>query len=74
MMENSERSTNSQRASELRAFSNLVVIAIFFLTIVTVVVLLSRALGQDTKDLEARCKSIGGAAGQTKCFKNGKEV
>lgn len=74
MMENSERSTNSQRADELRAFSNLVVTAIFFLTIVTAIALLSRALEQDTKDLEARCKSLGGVAGQTKCFKNGKEV
>jgi len=25
-------------------------------------------------ELSARCKSLGGAAGQTKCFKDGKEI
>lgn len=74
MMEKSEQSTNSQRADELRAFSNLVVAAIFFLTIITAIVLSSRALEQNIKNLEARCKSLGGVAGQSKCFKDGKEI
>lgn len=73
-MENNEQSTNNQRASELRAFKDLVKVAVLFLAVVTVIALLSRALEQDTKDLEARCKSLGGVAGQTKCFKDGKEI
>ena len=74
MMEKSEQSTNNQRANELRAFRDLVVAAIFFLTITTAIVLSSRALEQNIKNLEARCKSLGGVAGQTKCFKDGKEI
>lgn len=73
-MEKSEQSTNNQRANELRAFRDLVVAAIFFLTITTAIVLSSRALEQNIKNLEARCKSLGGVAGQTKCFKDGKEI
>lgn len=37
-MEKSEQSTNNQRANELRAFRDLVVAAIFFLTIITAIV------------------------------------
>lgn len=48
--------------------------AIFFLTIITAIVLSSRALEQNIKNLEARCKSLGGVADQTKCFKDGKEI
>lgn len=73
-MENSEQSTNSQRTSELRAFKDLVVAATFFLVIVTAIVLLSMAIEQNTKDSEARCKSLGGVTGQTKCFKDGREI
>ena len=73
-MENNEQSTNNQRASELRAFKDLVKSAVLFLAVVVAIALLSRALEQDTKDLEARCKSLGGVAGQSKCFKDGKEI
>ena len=73
-MENSERSTNSQRTSELRAFKDLVRAATLFLVVVAAIALLSMTIEQNTKDSEARCKSLGGVAGQTKCFKDGKEV
>lgn len=73
-MENNEQSTNNQRASELRAFKDLVKSAVLFLAVVVAIALLSRVLEQDTKDLEARCKSLGGVAGQSKCFKDGKEI
>lgn len=29
---------------------------------------------RQVRDVKARCKSLGGVAGQTKCFKNGKEI
>lgn len=73
-MENSERSTNSQRTSELRAFKGLVRATTLFLVVVAAIALLSMAIEQNTKDSEARCKSLGGVVGQTKCFKDGKEV
>lgn len=73
-MENSERSTNSQRTSELRAFKDLVRTATLFLVVVAALALLSMTIEQNTKDSEARCKSLGGVTGQTKCFKDGKEV
>lgn len=74
MMEKSEQSTNSQRTSELRAFKDLVRAATLFLVVVAAIALLSMAIEQNTKDSEARCKSLGGVTGQTKCFKNGKEI
>jgi len=73
-MENSEQSTNSQRTSELRAFKDLVRAATLFLVVVAALALLSMTIEQNTKDSEARCKSLGGMAGQTKCFKDGKEI
>lgn len=73
-MENSEQSTNSQRTSELRAFKDLVRAATLFLVVVAALALLSMTIEQNTKDSEARCKSLGGVAGQTKCFKDGKEI
>lgn len=73
-MENNEQSTNNQRANELRAFKDLVMAATFFLVVVTAIALLSMAIEQNTKDSEARCKSLGGVTGQTKCFKDGKEI
>nr|DAV34975.1 MAG TPA: hypothetical protein [Caudoviricetes sp.] len=74
MMEKSEQSTNSQRVSELRAFKDLVAMALIFLIVVAAIALLSMAIEQNTKDSEARCKSLGGVAGQSKCFKDGKEI
>ena len=73
-MEKSEQSTNSQRTSELRAFKDLVVAALIFIIAVTTLVVIGSAVEQNAKDLEARCKSLGGVAGQTKCFKNGQEI
>lgn len=74
MMEKSEQSTNSQRTSELRAFKDLVVAALIFIIAVTTLVVIGSAIEQNAKDLEARCKSLGGVAGQSKCFKDGKEI
>lgn len=74
MMEKSEQSTNSQRTSELRAFKDLVVVALIFIIAVTTLVVIGSAVEQNAKNLEARCKSLGGVAGQTKCFKNGQEI
>lgn len=73
-MKNSEQSTNSQRTSELRAFKDLVRTATLFLVVVAAIAFLSMTIEQNTKDSEARCKSLGGVTGQTKCFKDGKEV
>ena len=73
-MKNSKQSTNSQRTSELRAFRDLAAMAMLFLVVVAAIALLSMTIEQNTKDSEARCKSLGGATGQTKCFKDGKEV
>ena len=73
-MKNSKQSTNSQRTSELRAFKDLVAMATLFLVIVAAIALLSMAIEQNTKDSEARCKSLGGVTGQTKCFKDGREI
>ena len=73
-MENSEQSTNSQRTSELRVFKDLVRAATLFLVVVAALALLSMTIEQNTKDSEARCKSLGGVTGQTKCFKDGKEI
>lgn len=73
-MKKSEQSTNSQRTSELRAFKDLVAMVTLFLVVVAAIALLSIAIEQNTKDSEARCKSLGGVTGQTKCFKDGKEV
>jgi hypothetical protein len=74
MMENSEQSTNNQRANELRAFRDLIMVALIFIAVLAALVLIFSSIGQNAKDLEARCKSLGGVAGQTKCFKNGQEI
>lgn len=74
MMESNNKSTDNQRTSELRAFKDLVRAATLFLVVVAVIALLSMAIEQNTKDSEARCKSLGGVTGQTKCFKDGKEI
>ena len=73
-MKDKKQSANNQRASELRAFKDLVVAATFFLVIIAAIALLSMTIEQNTKDSEARCKSLGGVTGQTKCFKDGKEI
>jgi hypothetical protein len=48
--------------------------ATLFLIVVAAIALLSITLEQNTKDLEARCKSAGGEMGYSKCFKNGREI
>lgn len=73
-MENNEQSTNDQRTSELQAFKDLVAMATLFLVVVAAIALLSIAIEQNTKDLEARCKSAGGEMGYSKCYKNGREI
>lgn len=74
MMESNNKSTNDQRTNELRAFRDLVVAALIFMAVLPVLVFIVNTIEQNAKDLEARCKSLGGVAGQTKCFKNGKEI
>lgn len=73
-MENNEQSTNSQRTSELRALKDLVRAALIFIITIATLVVIGSTIEQDAKNLEARCKSLGGVTGQTKCFKDGKEV
>ena len=74
VMESINKSSDNQRTSELRALKDLVRAATLFLVVVAALVLLSMTIEQNTKDSEARCKSLGGVTGQTKCFKNGKEI
>ena len=68
-MKSSNKSTN-----ELRVFRDLIMTALIFITVLAALVLIFSSIGQNAKDLEARCKSLGGVAGQTKCFKDGKEI
>ena len=73
-MKDNKQSTNDQRIGELRSLRDVIMAAMLFLTTVVAIVILARVTDQSTKDLEARCKSLGGVAGQTKCFKDGKEI
>lgn len=74
MMESNNKSTNNQRTNELRAFRDLIIAALIFIAVLAALVLIFSSIGQNAKDLEARCKSLGGVAGQSKCFKDGKEI
>ena len=74
MMESNNKSTNDQRTNELRAFRDLIMVALIFIAVLAALVLIFSSIGQNAKDLEARCKSLGGVAGQSKCFKDGKEI
>jgi hypothetical protein len=74
MMESNNKSTNDQRTNELRAFRDLIMAALIFIAVLAALVLIFSSIGQNAKDLEAHCKSLGGVAGQTKCFKDGKEI
>nr|DAY35514.1 MAG TPA: hypothetical protein [Caudoviricetes sp.] len=74
MMEKSEQSTNSQRANELRALRDLATTALIFVITIATLIAIGITVEQDAKNLEARCKSLGGVVGQTKCFKGGKEI
>lgn len=48
--------------------------ALIFIAVLAALVLIFSSIGQNAKDLEARCKSLGGVAGETKCFKDGREI
>ena len=73
-MENSEQSTNSQRTSELQVFKELIITALIFIAVLLAFVFIFNAVNQNIKNLEARCKSLGGVVGQSKCFKDGREI
>lgn len=54
-----------------------VVAFIMMILIIAVGSLVIAWLSQDSersRNIGARCKSLGGVAGQTKCFKNGQEI
>ena len=69
IMKSSNKSTN-----ELRVFRDLIMTALIFIAVLAALVLIFSSIGQNAKDLEARCKSLGGVAGETKCFKDGREI
>lgn len=73
-MKDSEQPTNDQRTSELRVFKELIITALIFIITIATLMVIDSTIEQDAKNLEARCKSLGGVAGQTKCFKDGKEI
>lgn len=57
-------------------WSNVAVFIIMILTIAVGSLVISWML-QDTehsRNIEARCKSLGGQMGYSKCFKDGKEI
>jgi hypothetical protein len=68
-MKSSNKSTN-----ELRVFRDLIMTALIFIAVLAALMLIFSSIGQNAKDLEARCKSLGGVAGETKCFKDGREI
>ena len=69
IMKSSNKSTN-----ELRVFRDLIMTALIFIAVLAALMLIFSSIGQNAKDLEARCKSLGGVAGETKCFKDGREI
>lgn len=73
-MENNNKSTNNQQIDELQIIRELGILAIVLIVIVAIIVFILELPEQGIKDLEARCKSLGGVTGQTKCFKDGKEI
>lgn len=69
MMKDSERSTN-----DLRVFRDLIMSALIFIAVLSSLVLTFNAISQSAKNLETRCKSLGGEVGSNKCFKDGREI
>ena len=73
-MKSSNKSTNSQRKS----ISKDAVVAFLSLLIFALLLGLSSSISSHDFDkqseLSARCKSLGGVVGQTKCFKDGEEI
>ena len=74
MMEKNNKSTNNQQIDESQFIRELVILAITFVITIAIIIFIFKLPEQGIKDLEARCKSLGGVAGQTKCFKNGQEI
>ena len=67
-------------SSSNRSWSDVAIVGIIALVIVAFFVLLNKIAQEAANQLNendntyARCKSLGGVAGQTKCFKNGREI
>lgn len=74
MMKSSNKSINSQRKS----ISKDAVVAFLSLLVFALLLGLSSSISNydfdQQSELSARCKSLGGMVGQTKCFKDGKEI
>lgn len=73
-MKSSNKSTNSQRKLATKDAVVAFLSLIFFALLLG---LSSSIISYDfdkQSELSARCKSLGGVAGQTKCFKDGKEI
>ena len=67
-------------SSSNNSWSDVAIVAIIALAIVTLSVLLSKFAQEAANQLNendntyARCKSAGGEMGYSKCYKNGKEI
>lgn len=74
MMKSSNKSINSQRKS----ISKDAVVAFLSLLVFALLLGLSSSISSydfdKQSELLARCKSLGGVVGQTKCFKDGEEI
>lgn len=74
MMKSSNKSTNSQRKST----SKDAIVAFLSLLVFTLLLAFSSSISSydfdKQSELSARCKSLGGVVGQTKCFKDGREI
>ena len=63
-----------------KGWSNVAIVAIVVLVVVVSLVLLCKFAQEYTNQLSeidntyARCKSVGGEMGYSKCYKNGKEI
>jgi hypothetical protein len=63
-----------------KGWSDVTIVAIITLVIVAFFVLLGKFAQEDASRLSenentyARCKSVGGEMGYSKCYKNGKEI
>jgi len=74
MMKSSNKSINSQRKS----ISKDAVVALLSLLVFALLLGFSSSISNydfdKQSELSARCKSLGGVVGQTKCFKDGEEI
>lgn len=74
MMKDSERSTNDLRVFRDLIIRDLIMSALIFIAVLSSLMLTFNAISQNAKNLETRCKSLGGEVGSNKCFKDGKEI